>query len=130
MATRVQRKRTAGWITPVDSHGRKAVYVGRGTRWGNPFAIERLGSRWTVIDINDRSKALRENPQVFTYKHDAAAFATSYFELNTVGVLGAYAYDDETLTDLRRKLAGRDLLCWCPIGQPCHADVLLRVANR
>jgi hypothetical protein len=22
-------------------------------------------------------------------------------------------------------LRGRDLACWCPIGSPCHADVLL-----
>jgi hypothetical protein len=23
----------------------------------------------------------------------------------------------------------RDLACWCPLDQPCHADVLLAVAN-
>ena len=28
-----------------------------------------------------------------------------------------------------RELAGRDLMCWCPEGQPCHADVLLAIAN-
>jgi hypothetical protein len=27
-------------------------------------------------------------------------------------------------------LVGRDLACWCPLDQPCHADVLLEVANR
>ena len=26
-------------------------------------------------------------------------------------------------------LWGRDLACWCPPGQPCHADVLLELAN-
>lgn len=26
-------------------------------------------------------------------------------------------------------LRGKDLACWCPVGQPCHADVLLRYAN-
>ncbi len=29
----------------------------------------------------------------------------------------------------RQELAGRDLVCWCPLGQPCHADVLLAIAN-
>jgi hypothetical protein len=29
----------------------------------------------------------------------------------------------------RRELAGRDLCCWCPLDEPCHADVLLAVAN-
>jgi hypothetical protein len=31
--------------------------------------------------------------------------------------------------DVRAELAGKDLACWCPAGLPCHADVLLRVAN-
>lgn len=31
--------------------------------------------------------------------------------------------------DVRRELAGRDLCCWCPLDEPCHADVLLGVAN-
>lgn len=26
-------------------------------------------------------------------------------------------------------LRGHDLCCWCKPGQPCHADVLLRLAN-
>lgn len=26
-------------------------------------------------------------------------------------------------------LTGHDLACWCPLGQPCHADVLLELAN-
>lgn len=34
-----------------------------------------------------------------------------------------------TVADVRRELAGRDLACWCPLGQPCHADVLLELAN-
>jgi hypothetical protein len=29
----------------------------------------------------------------------------------------------------REELAGRDLACWCPLDQPCHADVLLEIAN-
>jgi hypothetical protein len=28
------------------------------------------------------------------------------------------------------QLRGKDLACWCPIGQPCHADVLLELANK
>ena len=31
---------------------------------------------------------------------------------------------------IRNELAGSDLACWCPLGQPCHADVLLEIANR
>jgi hypothetical protein len=28
------------------------------------------------------------------------------------------------------ELAGCDLACWCPLDQPCHADLLLELANR
>jgi hypothetical protein len=27
------------------------------------------------------------------------------------------------------ELKGRNLACWCSLGGPCHADILLRVAN-
>lgn len=28
------------------------------------------------------------------------------------------------------ELRGKDLACWCGLNQCCHADVLLRLANR
>lgn len=35
----------------------------------------------------------------------------------------------ELIRDIRRELRGKDLVCWCaPL--PCHADVLLKIANR
>ena len=34
-----------------------------------------------------------------------------------------------TVEDVRRELHGRDLACYCPLDEPCHADVLLAVAN-
>lgn len=30
---------------------------------------------------------------------------------------------------LQAELRGKDLACWCPLDQPCHADVLLEIAN-
>jgi hypothetical protein len=30
---------------------------------------------------------------------------------------------------VRRELRGKDLVCWCKPGKPCHADVLLEIAN-
>lgn len=32
--------------------------------------------------------------------------------------------------EVRRELRGKDLACWCPLDGPCHADVLLEIANR
>lgn len=34
------------------------------------------------------------------------------------------------MAQVRAKLRGKNLACWCPCdGQPCHADVLLEIAN-
>ena len=33
------------------------------------------------------------------------------------------------LTSTLDKLRGKNLACWCRLDQPCHADVLLELAN-
>jgi hypothetical protein len=33
------------------------------------------------------------------------------------------------LADIMRELRGKNLACWCKPGEPCHADVLLELAN-
>ena len=30
---------------------------------------------------------------------------------------------------VKHHLRGKNLACWCPFDQPCHADVLLKIAN-
>ena len=40
---RVQRKRTAGWRMPPNT-----VYVGRPTRWGNPFLMAEWGRQGAI----------------------------------------------------------------------------------
>lgn len=36
---------------------------------------------------------------------------------------------DEILKRIK-ELRGKNLACWCPPDQPCHADVLLELANK
>lgn len=100
---RVQRHRRKGWRAPAG-----AVYVGRPTRWGNP---------WARADWPDAGpQAWRE-----------IAVACFVGMLDERGLPGNdYPCDEE----IRAELAGRDLMCWCPPGAPCHADVLLDLANR
>jgi hypothetical protein len=31
--------------------------------------------------------------------------------------------------DVKHELHGRDLACYCPLDEPCHAEVLIEVAN-
>lgn len=110
MTSRVQRKRTKGWTKPSG-----AVYVGRGSRWGNPYAISRdLPPVWVVSGPGVHSSYL-------THRRAAEAAVSAYRDwLNT---------NPEHVEEARRQLSGRDLMCWCPLDQPCHGDVLLALAN-
>ncbi len=123
---RIQQRRTRGWRKPEG-----AVAVGRGTKWGNPFRIERVqcgcgGFCFSIVTTEGRN--VRVWRQHLASPLDARREAVDLFALH-VGPMGNYEYDDETLQRLHRDLAGRDLLCWCPLDQPCHADVLLDLAN-
>lgn len=37
--------------------------------------------------------------------------------------------DEYFISEVKRQLKGKDLACWCPLDEPCHADVLLKIAN-
>lgn len=37
--------------------------------------------------------------------------------------------DDEYKAEIKRWLRGKNLACWCPLNQPCHAEILLKIAN-
>ena len=42
----------------------------------------------------------------------------------------AYLHSNAKLKkEARKELAGKNLACWCKPGLPCHAEILLRVAN-
>lgn len=107
---RIQRKRTAGWT----SNGAK--YVGRGTRWGNPF---RIGH-----DADDQTHATalyREWLESDSYAvHAPSSSIEQRREMDD--------HRDWIITHAT-ELAGRDLMCWCAPELPCHADVLLELAN-
>jgi Domain of unknown function (DUF4326) len=103
VASRIQLCRVKGWRLPEG-----AVSVARPTKWGNPYRIggsvdfpysEVFGST-----VRDRAHAV----EIFTMY---ARIRSGYAML------------------ARHELAGKDLACWCPLTEPCHADVLLEVAN-
>jgi len=43
--------------------------------------------------------------------------------------LGTTLEGQAVTNEARRKLVGLNLACWCKPGTPCHADVLLQIAN-
>lgn len=138
MATRIQRKRAAGWTSPLDAEGRKPVYVGRGSRWGNPFVVG--GQYVSRTAFHDAPYPDRSDRPLGTTEHPAWAPWPAWTEV--VGVVRdrahavelfrahvAYETDDWDPEVIRRELGGRDLACWCPLDGPCHADVLLELAR-
>lgn len=118
MSERIQRKRTAGWRAPEG-----AKYVGRGTRFGNPWKIEKAGDHWNVT----WSGVARYEPPNGAYTVPCAYESTARQEAVRYYREHLRAHPDLVET-ARRMLAGHDLMCWCRPGQDCHADVLLAVA--
>ena len=106
---RIQRKRTKGWKKPEG-----AAYVGRGTVWGNPYRVgDESAFMSTGAPVFGLEEPLTAEDVVQLYRLDLAN-----------SMLGPEVYDR-----IRTHLAGKDLMCWCPLTQPCHADVLLELAN-
>jgi len=144
---RIQRQRTKGWRMPE-----RAVYVGRPTIYGNPFkyrteqALARVpaldGSAWeyegrisadgirhdyhhadgtvTVHHVRFMTRA----ETVETYRR-ALVTPTPHLHIGRPGGGGWRL----TVEQVRAELSGKDLACWCHPGDPCHADVLLEIAN-
>jgi hypothetical protein len=114
---RIQLRRTAGWRKPA-----RAVVVARPSKWGNPFRVEQTGDpeylplgAWYVDD--------GLGVEFFATRREAARYAVEVFESDLL-----YGDSAPLLASLRAELGGRDLCCWCKPGEPCHADVLLRLA--
>ena len=96
---RVQLSRRKGWRMPPNT-----VKVDRSTRWGNP---------WTVPG-----------------DYDHALDAVQRYERSLVMCTGMHP--DSRMGWIKAHLAelrGKNLACWCKPGEPCHADVLLELAN-
>lgn len=101
MPTRIQRKRTAGWKLPAN-----AKCVTRPGRFGNPFIVD------------EKKAGHAAHPMA----RSTAEQAVAEFERHVVG-------DARLREIIRTELRGFDLACYCKPGEPCHADVLLRIAN-
>lgn len=121
MPTRIQRKRTRGWTAPLDAQGRKPIYVGRGTRWGNPWVVAQTRTGWAVNWAGEGASRPEWTTNADSQRaaHQMAAGLYREYAERTVGFA----------VQVRVELAGRDLMCWCPPDLPCHVDVLLELAN-
>ena len=125
---RIQRRRTKGWRMPEE-----AVFVGRPSRWGNPFLVSTVYAALRRPDVYDFSgvacAGLPCMPlELFFHDHYRQAVRTLAWK-SAVDLFALYAAErlrvEPTWLD---PLKGRSLACWCPLDRPCHADVLLEIA--
>ena len=86
------------------------VYVGRPSDFGNPFHVGEVAS------------FAREGDWL-----DATVTPGVAVELFRSWIVAPE--QDELFDRIRHDLCGADLACWCPLDEPCHADVLLEIAN-
>lgn len=111
---RVSRKR--GFDLQAASHalnGLPAKLVTRPGKWGNPFAIDDIARRYNL----DREAAQAR----------AVAMCGEWLR----GTLDAKLSPGPPppREEIRADLKGHNLACWCRPGTPCHADVLIELAN-
>lgn len=115
---RVQMSRQRPWRPEHPT----AVVVARPSRLGNPWAIAKIsGGGWAVLnpdrDLDPTSPHLSEH----TTRAEAATAAVERFR----EWLSSDSISAQILRHDLPALAGRDLACWCPPTQDCHADVLI-----
>jgi hypothetical protein len=104
---RIQLRRTKGWRKPAG-----AIVVARPTKWGNPYSLQGYRAEHPAASDRElRRLAVEDLRRLVEGKRDDSGNGPSY-PLEAIG-----------------ELAGHDLCCWCPADQPCHADVLLALAN-
>jgi hypothetical protein len=109
-----------------------AVIVARPSRWGSPWTVEEWGG--TISRLN--AGVIGADPSLDALDVLARQLAVICFR---EAVLEPREYQQPGwypgLHEIRAALAGRDLACWCPLEDeegnpvPCHADVLLEIAN-
>ncbi len=112
---RVQRQRTKGWRMPPSS-----VYVGRPTFYGNPYLITQPPPLWDP-------RVAEKMGMPATWGRLAAVKCFEYMLASGWRLKRPPGF--QIVERAQVELEGKDLVCWCPLDEPCHADILLAYAN-
>ena len=113
---RFQRKRIKGWRKPDNS-----ISVCRPSKWGNPFTVgksiyDNLPYFFNLVFDQSDYKLYKKNEIVVDNKE-----SVRLFDKYVIPKL-----DNDDVIELK----GKHLLCWCKIGDYCHADSLLKAVNK
>lgn len=121
MAERVQFRRVKGWRMPANT-----VKVTRPSSYGNPYIVGVDGTRAECV-AKFRALVTGENPLGLSLENPGALSRPKPFTF-FAGRPGARTSDYHISVALNW-IRGKNLACVCPPGEPCHADVLLELAN-
>jgi hypothetical protein len=122
---RIQLRRTKGYRKPEG-----AVVVARPSKWGNPYTIPMMRERCDAIAEAMQCEKETDD-QVRRYVVEAFRCDLKYGPDSIWWWFGPHVHIIAINCGLQAgHLRGRDLACWCPLDQPCHADVLLEIANQ
>ncbi len=113
---RIQVSRKAGFDLQASSralNGLPAKLVTRPGKWGNPFAIDEIAGRYGLDKAAAQARAV--------------AMCSDWLRGGLAANLSPGP--PPTREAIRGELAGHNLACWCKPGTPCHADVLIELAN-
>lgn len=117
-----------------------AVYVGRPSKWGNPFVAFDWQAAFRAVALvgrGDRAGMRAAAVRLYELWLTAETRSLSPAEIEALDFWDREVFTVRpakprpTLAEIRDELRGKDLACWCPLdGKPCHADVLLRLATK
>ena len=111
--------------TSLATNGLPAVNVARPSRWGNPHIALRT---WYHGGYPTLGLPAFEAVTAADADAEGVRIAVALFRNDCETALTAPTYS--TFRAELAKLSGKNLACWCKPGSPCHADVLLDLANR
>lgn len=104
-----------------ETNGLEAVNVARPSKWGNPYDWREWRDGFPRDILDWEGAAFRD----LWCKEQSVDEFRELVGPQPENVVPLYMSTD----DIRRGLAGKNLACWCAVGQPCHANVLLEIAN-
>lgn len=119
---RIQRKRTKGWRMPENT-----VVVDRSSGFGNPFKVQKVNYGTTKVHPEPKCEWWVETSTSvwrFPTKDEAQTASVKLFRANAESAANSN-WRERTKLALR----GKNLACWCALNKPCHADVLIELAN-
>lgn len=143
---RIQRKREKGFrlqTISAELNGLPAVCVTRPGKWGNPFDFRKSECCWLALSYGCRGDtAGRQEASVRAFREwiEPIGKGKKVVRVERCVTFGTEAKSTQigprfivgpppSVDMIRKELRGKNLACFCALDQPCHADVLLEIAN-